>query len=103
MIFRDKLNWMVAELEISNTELSEACGIDGGYISRIRSGKRIPLKDGQTVKKISNGLYNIIIQKGMEKFYMRFLPNGDTLEEKVYRNFNDDLETKKEKNNRLKA
>lgn len=102
MTFRDKLNWMVAELEVSNTKLSETCKIDGGYISRIRSGKRIPLKNGQTVQKITDGLYTLILEKNMKDFYMRFLPTGETLKEKVYRNFNDELETKEEKTKRLR-
>lgn len=101
MTFGDKLNWMAAEMKLSNTELAKACNLDGGFICKLRYADKIPLKDGPTVKKISDGLCKLILQKRMQRFYMYFLHDGNTLEEKVYRHFNEALETRQEKKERI--
>lgn len=89
--FRDQINMIFAELQISNNELAEACNLDCGFLSKLKTGERTPVKDGPTVGKISKGFFKIITEKHKEKMFADLFIRGRTYEECIYNYFNEHL------------
>lgn len=91
MQFNEKINSLIEELDITNSEFAKACGLGSSFTSRLKTGKRIPLKNSNTLIKLSEGFEEIIIQKGKKDYYLSHLNNGIYLRDKLYNYFNEDL------------
>lgn len=89
--FHDQINMIFAELRISNNELAEACELDCGFLSKLKTGERTPVKDGPTIGKISKGFFKVIVKYKKEFMFADLFTQGRTLEERIYNYFNEHL------------
>ena len=56
-MFSEKINTLMTLTGASAADLAALAGFDRSNISRLRSGKRVPLPDSSTVAKLIEGIY----------------------------------------------
>ena len=83
MNFNEVLNNYIDDFDCSSKELVEASGMSAAVISRYRNGERVPNVNSQQLEQLSDGLYKIALNKGIDISKEDILANlSKTLKEK---------------------
>ncbi len=64
--FHEKLSLLMAMTGTASVRLAEALDIDGSLVSRYKSGKRLPPRDGGLLERLSGYLYGRVLERGCE-------------------------------------
>ncbi len=67
MSFVSTLNEYCLLLCCSSKDLAERSGISPSTLSRYRSGRRTPSYDGESVRKLANGIVSIASERGIDQ------------------------------------
>lgn len=83
MNFNEVLNNYIDDFDCSSKELVKASGMSAAVISRYRNGERVPSLNSKQLEQLSDGLYKIALNKGIDISKEDILANlSKTLKEK---------------------
>ena len=83
MNFNEVLNNYIDDFDCSSKELVKASGMSAAVISRYRNGERVPNLNSNQLEQLSEGLYKIALNKGIDISKEDILANlSKTLKEK---------------------
>ncbi|MBE6726294.1 MAG: hypothetical protein E7576_14065 [Ruminococcaceae bacterium] len=63
-MFQNRINELFQTVGVSSAEIARAAGCDPSNISRMRSGARIPPKDGRAAKRLSEAVIRCAAERG---------------------------------------
>ncbi|MGI6265399.1 MAG: helix-turn-helix domain-containing protein [Acutalibacteraceae bacterium] len=62
---RDKLRALMERLDVSAADVADAAGYDRSNVSRLLTGRRIPQRDGASIRRLTSALIALANEKGL--------------------------------------